>query len=323
MAFLTESDLTARTQRAVAAAVNAGRDLGMTVDQGLVLHDAFSVLVHLSPAPIVVRVPVALPVGLDLEQQRLRQKRELAVVSWLASQGEAVVAPSPLVAGPVQHDGFSMTFWERVDVDVETSPDHLGDVRHAARLHRALSACPFSFGRDDELNLSFLAPLHHTVPGCLEHLENHPELIRDDDLERALREWEILAPHLSSRESFEAAFPGARVQVIHGDAPSYNLIHTFAGPMFADFEDTTIGPIEWDLAGFPDEAFDLYDAAARDLGQAPLDRTLLPVMQSARALQTVASMALTDTLPQLATWLSPWLELWRKSPLAGGLANPR
>jgi hypothetical protein len=44
---LTAAQLAARTQRAVAAAVQGGRALGLTVSDGEVLHDAFSVIVRL------------------------------------------------------------------------------------------------------------------------------------------------------------------------------------------------------------------------------------------------------------------------------------
>jgi hypothetical protein len=49
-----------RRERAVAAAVAAGRALGLTVSEAQVLYDVFSVIVHLCPAPVVARV-LALP----------------------------------------------------------------------------------------------------------------------------------------------------------------------------------------------------------------------------------------------------------------------
>ncbi len=53
VSFLTADDLAARTRRAVAAAVQGGRELGLAVAEGEVLHDAFSVIVRLAPAPVV------------------------------------------------------------------------------------------------------------------------------------------------------------------------------------------------------------------------------------------------------------------------------
>lgn len=312
VSFLTADDLAARTRRAVAAAVQGGRELGLAVADGEVLHDAFSVIVRLAPAPVVVRVPVALPVDLDLEAQAARQRREIAVVRWLQERGAPVVGPSPLVPQePLQRDGFSMTFWELVEVDAGATPDYVAEARYAAELHAALRGC--------SAPLPFLGPLRHTVPGCLAVLERNPEWIAAADLERARAEWARLAPVLSSEEAFRSAFPGVGVQVIHGDAPAYNLIRTPSGVLFADFEDVTLGPVEWDLAGFGPEAAAHYDAAAGRIGVRPLDPEVLRVMDAARSLQGVASLALTPQLPSLPEWLGPWLEQWRSSPLAGGL----
>ncbi|MCK6551373.1 aminoglycoside phosphotransferase family protein [Myxococcota bacterium] len=313
--LLTPEDLAARTRSAVTAAVEGARSLGLVASEPEVLHDAFSVIVRLGPEPVVARVPVALPVDLDLAAQSARQARELAVVAWLDARGAPVVRPSPLVpAAPLVRDGRSMTFWEYVDVDTAAKPDYLADARYAAELHAALEDCPVA--------LPFLAPLNHTVPGCLGHLERCPELIAPADLERARTEWARLAPVLSSVEAFRRTFPGVPVQAVHGDAPAYNLIRTHTGHRFADFEDVTLGPVEWDLAGFGPDAAAHYDAAAAALGLRALDRRVLAVMDAARALQAVASLALTPQLPALPVWLAPWLEQWRSTPLAGGLAAP-
>ena len=204
-----------------------------------------------------------------------------------------------------------MTFWEHVEVDASAAPDYVADARYAAELHAALVECSEP--------LPFLAPLTHTIATCLEALAQAPELIAAADLERASAEWQRLAPVVSSAQAFARAFPGVSIQVIHGDAPAYNLIRTRNGPLFADFEDATLGPVEWDLAGFGPDAAAHYDAAAARLGLRPLDPAALRVMDAARSLQGVASLALTPDLPALPEWLAPWLEKWRASPFAGGL----
>jgi hypothetical protein len=91
----------ARQKRAVAAAVAAGRELGITVTDPQVLYDVFSVIVHLRPAPVVVRIPTVLPraVEADPQSQSDQQRRELSDAGWLAGRGHAVVPPSPLVPG--------------------------------------------------------------------------------------------------------------------------------------------------------------------------------------------------------------------------------
>jgi hypothetical protein len=311
LARLTPDELAARSRRAVAAATAVGCELGLQVDEPRVLHDVFSVVVHLAPSTVVARVPVVLPPSLDAGAQRARQARELAAVAWLARQGHPVVRPSPLVPlAPVARDGFSITFWEFVEVATDVQPDHIASAPLAAELHAALRGYPGE--------LPFLGPVALTVPSCLAVLEANPDLIAPADLARARREWTVLGPLLSSASAFAAAFPRATLQPIHGDAPSYNLIHTTQGIRYADFEDVTLGPLEWDLAGLGPDAADAYDAAAERRGLRRLDREALRVVEIGRLLQVVACLALVPQLPMLATGLTPILEQWRALPFPGG-----
>ncbi|MDC0707565.1 phosphotransferase [Stigmatella sp. ncwal1] len=310
-AHLTPAHLQARTARAVTAATSAGRALGLDVAHPKVLHDVFSVVVHLAPSPVVVRVPVVLPPGLDAARQAARQARELAVVSWLDRQGLPVVRPSPRVpCEPVQRDGFSMTFWEFVDVDASREPDYVAEAALAADLHAVLRGYPGE--------LPFLSPLSATLPTCLALLEENPGLLPPEDLERARGEWAILAPMLSAREGFSAMFPQVSVQPIHGDAPSYNILRTASGVRYADFEDVTLGPVEWDVSFLGPEGAAVYNAAAARAGVRPLDPAALRVIDAARMLQMVVCHALVPQLPMLAEGLAPALQNWRKTPFAGG-----
>ena len=311
---LSTEDLAARTTRAVSAASDAACSLGLTVSEPKVLHDVFSVVVQLPPSPVVARVPAILPREHSIASQQQRQARELAVVSWLAEQGVPVVRPSPLVpAKPVQQDGFSITFWELVDVKAQTEADMLPNTKLVPQLHAALRKYPGE--------LPFLSPVAMTVPSCLRYIAQHPELLPAEDLHRAQHEWEVLEPILTSQRAFEAAFPDATLQPIHGDAPFYNVIHTSDGVRYADFEDVTLGPPEWDIAGAGPEYTAAYAEAAGAAGVRPLQEDVLQVMAAARNLQLVACMALVPELPLLGTGLTPLLDAWRNSPFAGGFAR--
>lgn len=309
---LSSAELTARTERAVSAAIAAGRELGLAVENARVLHDAFSVVVAFDPAPVVARVQVVVPPDLAPAAQSERQQRELAVVSWLAERGQPVVPPSPLVPRePARRDGFSMTFWQRMELDAAAPADYLADAPWAANLHAAL--------RDYPAELPFLSPVRLIVPCGLALLERSSGLIQPAHLERAQREWNALEPVLTSPAAFSARFPGVAVQAIHGDAPSYNLMRTTAGLKFADFEDVTLGPVEWDLAMFGVDAADRYDARAAEVGARALDRDVLRLMDTARMLQLVASLSLAPQLPLLVDALTPMLDQWQAMPFAGGL----
>lgn len=269
------------------------------------LHDVFSVVVRLDPLPLVARIPVVLPPGLTPEQQAARQSRELAVTRWLADRDFPVVAPSGLVpAEPVRQHGFPMTFWELAEVTDDHSPYSGVEIDHSATLHAELAEYPAP--------LPFLAPFNQAIPLLLNALVPGGPLTADD-VERAHREFEALRPVLSGREVFAERFPGVGVQPIQGDAPSHNVIRTVDGIRFSDFEDITLGPVEWDLAGLGPEAVAEYDVAARERDLRPTDPVVQQVMDAARSIQMVACVSLIPQLPLLADGLTPMIEAWRKS----------
>jgi hypothetical protein len=264
------------TENAIQAAVAAARDLGLTVTDPTVLYDAFSVVVHLNPSPVVARVPMNLPDYLmDVEVAVRRQQRELDVTAWLAARNQQVVVPSHLV--PVERDGFTMTFWQYVDQSGEV--DYLASTVRAAELHAVLADYPEE--------LPWLTPLL-AVPSGLVALE-------------------------------AVVFPSATIQTIHGDAPSYNVIPTTNGALWADFEDTTCGPIEWDMAGFGPDLGKVYDEAAAAMGRPQLDERVQRVMDTARVLQVMVCTPLVPQLPALADGIRMFVGQWRSMPFAGGL----
>jgi Phosphotransferase enzyme family len=295
-----------RTRRAAQAAADAANELGLQVERATVLHDVFSVVVHLEPEPVVARIPVVLTAGTAPEQQAARQQRELDVVAWLDQQGVPVVPPSPRVPrAPVRRDGFPMTFWELADVAEDHEPYRGVEIPWSAELHARLAGYPDP--------LPFLAPFNHGLPAMLATLDDVDILARGE-ADRARAEYDSLRSALSGRAAFEAAFPGVGVQPIQGDGPSHNVIRTKSGIRFSDFEDVTCGPVEWDLAMMGPEATAGYDTAARERGLRVTDPEVQRVMDSARRLQFVGCLTLIPQLPVLADGLAEVLEEWRATP---------
>lgn len=183
--FLTPQQIAGRTSAAVDAAVAAGRELGLTVTDPRVLHDVFSVVVHLAPSPVVARIPTVLPHPGDLAALARRQQDERDVTRWLAEQGIPVIAPSPLVPRePLQRDGFSLTFWPFVPEDRDKEPDYVANAESVADLHAAMRPYP---GR-----LEFLSAADpRFIAESLARLDRHPALIGAAELDRARREWQI------------------------------------------------------------------------------------------------------------------------------------
>ncbi|OEU94821.1 phosphotransferase [Streptomyces oceani] len=313
--YLTPQQRADRTSSAVAAAVAAGRELGLTVTEPTVLHDVFSVVVHLAPSPIVARIPVVLPRPDDLTALAGRQQDELEVTRWLADQGVPVIAPSPLVPRePVRREGFSMTFWPFVEEDRDKEPDYVANAGSVARLHAALRGYP---GR-----LEFLSAADpRFIEDSLAQLDQHPELLGAADLDRARREWRFLEPLVRSRGAFEARFPGVDLQPIHGDSPPANIFHSVDGDLYSDFELVTLGPVEWDLAALGSEHEAAYDRGARRLGTRPLDQEVLAFVNALGMLRVVATLTLAPQLPELVEYLRPAVDHWRTTPLAAGMSD--
>ncbi|XTP34457.1 phosphotransferase [Mycobacterium sp. TJFP1] len=303
---MTPEELAARTRRAVEAAVRAGRDLGLNVDHGAVLHDVFSVVVHLRPEPVVARIPVVLTGSTQPDRQTARQQRELDVVAWLDTQGVPVVRPSPLVPRvPVRRDGFSMTFWELADVANDHQPYQGVEMSYSAELHQALAGYP---GK-----LPFLAPFNDGLPDLLARLQT-VDVLTPTEIDRARSDFDKLQQLLADRAAFESAFPGIPVQPLQGDGPSHNVIRTTSGIRFADFEDVTSGPVEWDLALLGPDAVAEYDHAAHERGLRRTDPAVRRLMDHARRLQFVGCLTLVPQLPVLADGLAEVLADWRSTP---------
>jgi hypothetical protein len=303
---VTPEELADRTRRATKAAVDAGRELGLRVERATVLHDVFSVVVHLEPEPVVARIPVVLTASTDPDRQAARQQRELDVAAWLDRHGVPVVPPAPgLPHSPVRRDGFPMTFWELADVAEDHEPYRGVDVSYSAELHGHLAGYP--------AELPFLAPFNDGLPDMLTDLETAP-VLTTADIDRARAELESMRRILADRSAFESAFPGVHVQPIQGDGPSHNVIRTRTGIRFSDFEDVTWGPVEWDLAMVGADTVAEYDRAARERGLRETDPEVQRVMDHARRLQFVACITLVPQLPLLAGPMTEALEQWRSTP---------
>ncbi|WP_405537327.1 phosphotransferase family protein [Streptomyces antimycoticus] len=304
-----------RTSAAVDAAVGAARDLGLTVTDAKVLHDLFSVVVHLAPAPVVARVPTVLPRYVDLDSRARRQQAELDVTRWLADRGTPVIPPSPLVPlEPVQRDGFAMTFWQFVEERRDTEPDYVANSEITADLHAAMRTYPGP--------LSFLSAAEpRFIVDSFALLETRADLIGPADLERARREWQVLEPLVRSRAAFETAFPGIDLQPIHGDSPPANIFSGADGDLYADFELVTLGPVEWDLAALGPTLESAYNRGARRNGMRPLNQDVLGFVNAVGMLRAIASLSLVPQLPQLMEYVEPAVDQWRTMPFAGGVAG--
>jgi hypothetical protein len=256
---------------ALDAAVAVAEAHGVRCEKPVVLGQAWHVLVHLSPAPVVARVTSGAP-GVnpaDVEQ-------ELRVAQHAARAGAPVVQPSDLLPpGPHRHGGHTLVFWSYV---VQAGAlDAAAAGRGLRTLHDALADYDGELprgGRADEVR----AMLEPFAPS--------------EDVE--------LLCELASRELPEG-------QALHGDAHLFNCIQTRTGPIWHDLETACRGPREYDLAalmlsdcsGESDQEARLALAAYGDHDEELLDRAL-PVYAAWIAASFMAAVGRRpDTAPAL------------------------
>lgn len=228
-------DRKALTSRAVAASVAIASKYGIKVDDPQILADAYSVRVHLQPAPIVVRISTITPVlRYPIESWLLR---EISVTKFLVAKGAPVVPPSDLLP-PVVHsyDGFFMTFWRYIPVvsDVITESETVGKM--LAELHAVLRGYP---GK-----LPLLASPLNDISRGLERLQQVGNILSAEDLGLLREAYDTLLPKVTN--------PVGLLQPLHGDAHAGNLIATAKGLLWNDFEDTCMGLVAWDLVNIDD-----------------------------------------------------------------------
>ena len=200
------------SESAVQAAVAVAAEHGLRSDDPMVLRDAWHVLVHLRPLPLVARVSSGLPYPDGPPEEDVI--RELAVASHAARAGAAVVPPSDLLdPGPHRHGGHVVAFWQYAGRPREVEPVAAGEALRG--IHEALADFE---GELPELHAADLVAITDRLEPSAD-----VELLRE----------------LGTRQ------PAGAAQAIHGDA---HLANCMPGPLWHDFETACRGPREFDLA---------------------------------------------------------------------------
>jgi hypothetical protein len=204
------------SQSAVAAGLTVARELGVRCEEPVVLRDAWHVLVHLRPSPIVARISSRIPFPEGPNPEDV--VRELEVAGHAARAGAPVVPPSTEVdPGPHRQGGHIVTFWRYVDARDDVDPRAAG--RRLRMIHDALvdyeGALPLAGHPDD-------------VDAMLDSIESSADV----ELLRGLVTRDV----------------GAGGQALHGDAHLENCLQSVGGPLWHDFETSCRGPREYDLA---------------------------------------------------------------------------
>jgi len=217
---------------------------GLTPDRCDILQDGSTLVLRLSES-LVARVVQ------DVDGPRQGTEwfaRENAVALHLAEHGAPVIPLHPdLPPGPYEHLGYPVNFWSFVTITgEEPDPETIG--RTLFQCHAVL--------RGFDQPLPELAIVTESLD-LLATLERR-ELLRPEEIE-------LLRHHLESSLAALAPLPK---QPLHGDAHPGNLLNTTLGLLWTDWEDTFLGPVEWDLASI------IWNARVLDEDHATADAIL-------------------------------------------------
>ncbi|MDZ7959931.1 MAG: aminoglycoside phosphotransferase family protein [Aulosira sp. DedQUE10] len=258
-------------QAAILTVCEVAQKQNINFDAAIVLADHSNLLVHLRPTQVVARV--ATTTG-TVRKGDAWLKREIAVATHLAAAGAPIIPPSTVVLPGLYHqNGLVLSFWEFVqELDEPVNPTTAG---------RALREC-------HEALVDFNGTL----------------LVLD-----ALSESEQIFYQLQSQGIFSSADTQMLQQVnkrlktrfqqlelpmqpVHGDSNPSNVLNTTRGVLWADWEDTFIAPIVWDIACLVagsrvlGKDVERADAALQGYG-VNIDEQVLDLFIEARTFQTV------------------------------------
>lgn len=197
---------------------------GVVPDRCEILQDASTLVVRLSES-LVARVVQ------DRDGPRQGEgwfAREIDVACFLAERGAPVIPVHPQLApGPYERDGFTLNFWQYVTC-TEALPEPLEVGRTLQQCHEVL--------RDYAGSLPELAIPREALQ-LLEALKQRAWMPRESIA--------LLRDRLEQSLDALARLPR---QPLHGDAFEGNYLNTTHGLVWTDWEDTFLGPVEWDLA---------------------------------------------------------------------------
>ncbi|MEV5419801.1 phosphotransferase [Streptomyces albogriseolus] len=225
-------------------AVEAGRatasELGLQVDDAIVVHNSDRVALRLVPCDVLARVA---PLGHLADSEF-----EVEVARRLADVDAPVAELDPRVEPRVHvRDAFAVSLWTYYEpVGSEIAPADYADV--FVRHHAAL--------RQIDLDAPHFTARVAVALREVNDREQSPELPKGD---RAL-----LSDTLSGL-SAAIGSDKAGDQLLHGEPHPGNLLNTRRGPLFVDLGTCCRGPVEFDLAHAPEDVGKHYAGADPDL----------------------------------------------------------
>jgi hypothetical protein len=227
-------------RRAAEAGRATASELGLQVDDVVVIHNSDRVALRLVPCDVLARVA---PSGHLADSEF-----EVEVARRLADVDAPVAELDPRVEPRVYlRDAFAISLWTYYEpVGSEIAPADYADVfmRHHAALRKIDLDAPHFTDR---------------VAGALREVNDREQSPELPDSDR-----ELLSDTLSGL-SAAISISKADDQLLHGEPHPGNLLNTRRGPLFVDLATCCRGPIEFDLAHAPEEVGKHYAGADHGL----------------------------------------------------------
>lgn len=232
---------TSNVRSAVDAARSIASDLGLRVDDAVVLQNSNRLIARLLPCDVVARIaPMAYQANAEFEVEVARR---------LAETDCPVAALEPRVAPRVYlRDGFVINMWTYYE---PVSPPDVAPAEYAQALERLHAGM-----RGIDLPAPHFTDRIAEAQGLVGNRVLTPEL-GDADRELLRNTLQELRWSIGQR--------GAAEQLLHGEPHPGNVLKTKSGLLFIDFETCCRGPIEFDVADVPEEVSEHYPGADRDL----------------------------------------------------------
>lgn len=217
-------EIESRSQPAIRAACSVATDLGLSFERAIVLQHRSNAIIHLFPTTVVARVAT---IPTTVRQGDRWFARELAIARHLAAANAPIIPPSSdLDPGLHQHSGLWLSFWKFVEaLEQPFDPYQAGQALRTC--HQALKFFPGE--------LPILALLTEARQLLVQSIA---PAFSPTDADLLMQIGERSIQQLSRLP----------MQPIHGDSHSGNVLNTAQGVLWTDWEDTFVGPIEWDLA---------------------------------------------------------------------------
>ncbi|MFD9499326.1 aminoglycoside phosphotransferase family protein [Streptomyces sp. NPDC060035] len=227
-------------RRAVEAGRTTASELGLQVDDAIVIHNSDRVALRLVPCDVLARVA---PSG-HLADSAF----EVEVARRLTDVDAPVAELDPRVEHRIYlRDAFAVSLWTYYEpVGPEIAPADYADV--LLRHHAAL--------RQIDLDAPHFTDRVAVALREVNDRERSPELPGSDR--------ELLSSTLGGL-SAAISIDRAGDQLLHGEPHPGNLLNTRRGPLFVDLATSCRGPIEFDLGHAPEEVGKHYAGADHDL----------------------------------------------------------